>query len=66
MTIKDENEALNRDLDNANEGSRPNDDLKAENAGETTVADKTDADHPHKAEELTKAGRDLDPNEGAE
>ena len=63
---------MSDDRTNEKEGSGPEKDLTAQNPGETTVADMTDAadevdeDDPPKAEKLTSAGRDIDPDEGAE
>jgi hypothetical protein len=54
------------DQANGNEGANPENDLKRQNPGETTTADLTDANDPHKAEKLTKAGRDIDPDDAAE
>ncbi|MDB5703452.1 MAG: hypothetical protein JWN66_568 [Sphingomonas bacterium] len=51
---------------NADEGADPSKDIAEQNPGETTTADlagRTGKDDPHKAEELTKAGRkDFDPD----
>ena len=54
------------DQANADEGASPEKDLRAQNLGETTTADQVNADDPHKAEKLAKAGRKTDPNDGAE
>jgi hypothetical protein len=58
------------DAPNAGEGADPSEDIRKQNPGETTTADlaeRTDADDPHLAEKLTKAGRpDFDPNESAD
>ncbi|MEG3178257.1 hypothetical protein U1872_18595 [Sphingomonas sp. RB3P16] len=48
------------------EGADPSSDLKAQNPGETTIADQVSQDDPKKAEKLTKAGRDIDPDEGSD
>lgn len=41
-------------------------DQKPLNGRTSRHADDVDQDDPHKAEKLTKAGRDVDPNEGSE
>ncbi|WP_260597177.1 hypothetical protein [Sphingomonas endolithica] len=57
---------MTEDQANVDEGAGPEKDLKGQNPGETTTADLTDANEPHKAEKLTKAGRDIEPDDGAE
>jgi hypothetical protein len=58
------------DRANEDEVSGPEKDLKAQNPGQTIVgeqrADDVEADDPHKAEKLAKAGRDDDPQAGEE
>ena len=51
---------------NSNEGAGPEADIQAQNPGATTTADLVKKDDPHKAEKLTKAGRDIKPDEGAD
>jgi hypothetical protein len=55
---------------NAAEGADPSGEIRRQNPGETTtadLADKTAEDDPHKAEKLTKAGRDdFDPDSGSD
>lgn len=50
----------------ADKGARSDDDAHGSSGGDKAVSDQVDAKDEHKAEKLTKAGRDIDPNEGAD
>ena len=49
------------------EGADPSTDIRKQNPGETTTADKVGSNDPHKAEKLAQAGDpDKDPDEGSD
>ncbi|WP_260596627.1 hypothetical protein [Sphingomonas endolithica] len=48
------------------EGADPSSDIQKQNPDEKTTADIVGKDDPNKAEKLTKAGRDINPDAGGD